>query len=82
MPKLIMRKGDIVEIKFWDHSIGAKGHTLPKCTIWGRVGRINKRDIVLHVWELSNPESKWDAEANKETIRVIRSTITSIRRLK
>lgn len=73
-----LRRGQIVEVIFWDHAEGATKRF--KCAAFGRVGKIERETIYLDAWTFASPRRAYERE-NVTRFAIIRSTIETITRL-
>jgi hypothetical protein len=74
-----MQLGQIYLVKFLDHTCfsGEEGAPL-ECEVVGQLSRLTKKHIELTAWTVRRK----DWEQNNEGFCIIRSCITSVRRLK
>ena len=80
MPKYIPRKGDIIEIEFWDHMEDHDDACLFK--IWGRLYRETAMTYSVMTWGFADPnESGLDEGSCVRRFTILKSTVTGIRKL-
>ncbi len=71
-----MKKGAIVDIRFWDHAAGGDAEII-ECACVGRVVKENALSITLEYWSILN-ESVEMIKENCERIAIAKSTIIEI----
>ncbi len=73
------RKGDIVELEFWDHADGEEPLLFK---MWGRYVRGDRLSITLAKWTYSDQkEADRCTDDNVEATTILKSTIVSQRKL-
>lgn len=77
-----MKKNQIVEVRFLDHSLEHKG-TLKddkgiECVVWGRVKKARGKWLTVEHWVTLDS----DYDKNNEQVNILKSTITRFRVLK
>ena len=72
-----MRKGDIVEVDFYDHAQDSEEALVFR--VWGRVCKVEKKHIVVQVW--AHPDNM-ENDNQTEYYSIIKSCIISSRVLK
>lgn len=80
-----LRRGQLVQVAFNDHSILHKGtkeknSATTEFVVWGRVKSVTQKQLVLEQWALTNG-TKEDKAENNVLAKVLRSTIISVKRL-
>ena len=70
-----MRKGDLVEIEFWDHADGDRAFLFK---IWGKLHKVTKLAYTVCVWANVNPK---DPDELEERRTIVRSAVTKIHKL-
>ena len=74
-----MRKGDIVEVEFWDH---ADGPVPVKFKVWGRLRSVSKLAYTIYVWTYASPkEQELYDDDNVEQRTIVRTAVTKIKKL-
>jgi hypothetical protein len=68
-----MRKGDLVEIRFWDHCMNGAPC---ECKVWGKVESAGRAHIELTTWELQTDDQK-ERDHNREFFSILRKVIIS-----
>lgn len=83
MPRV--KVGDLVSLKFWDHSDGDEAFLF---RAFGRIVRIEPEFYVLRTWEYADPRHEAEdiksgafAE-NVDDFAIVRSTIREIKKLR
>lgn len=71
------RKGDIVEIEFWDHTAGTEPYLF---RAWGRIKAVTKLAYVVQSWAF--PDIDHEDEDNVEQSTILRSTIQKMHKLR
>jgi hypothetical protein len=67
----------LVAIRFRDHSLGHKNHSLTVCTVYGKITDESKDHFEVTSWEVED-----DDGSNHESFNILKSTIKSITILK
>ena len=64
-----MKVGQVVEVRFWDHSMNAEP---VECVVWGRVSYKDRLHVKVVMWECTDPAQK---DGNEEHVSVLNSAI-------
>ncbi len=72
------RKGDIVEVEFWDHT-GGDEPLLFK--VWGRLAKVTKLSYNIHHWAYANPEDYESNDPNIEQVSILKRAVVHIWKL-
>ena len=79
-----LRRGQLVEIHFLDHCIGAT--TAPmRFVCWGRLAAVQKDSLTIAGWDYDPPGRETShnlSDSNRTTWTIVRSAITRIHHLK
>ena len=68
-----MKKGDLVEVTFWDHCMNGE---VCECKVWGKLEDANRLRLEITTWELQSHSEK-DREQNREYFTILRKVIIS-----
>jgi len=60
----------VVEIEFYDHTVGEQVTEIAKCIVWGRLLSVTERQVVIQHWEVDKSSTD-----NATTSALVRSTI-------
>jgi hypothetical protein len=75
-----MKKDDLVEVEFWDHS---SGHEPYHFRVWGRVQKVTKKFVRIMTWDwVDNANVNYVTDENVEGFSILKSCITKVRRLR
>ena len=79
-----MKKGWIVEIELFDHSLEGKGVKKQGPTVrhqvWGKIVKLTKTEVHLVQWRVITRD-RLTAKENDEVARIVRAAIISVRRM-
>ena len=77
-----MKKGQIVECTFLDHSLEHKGTIKAdkgiECIVWGRIKKARGKWLTVEHWVTRDPSY----DVNNEQVNILKSTITKFRVLR
>lgn len=77
-----MKKGQVVECHFLDHSLERKGYGKDdkgiECIVWGRIKKARGKWLTVEHWVTKDPAY----DVNNEQVNILKSTITKFRVLR
>jgi hypothetical protein len=74
-----LRRGQRIEIRFYDHYKHGTTATPLECIAWGLFERSTKKTIAINNWVVLDPDAR-TRQSNTERFVILKSTIQSIRR--
>jgi hypothetical protein len=73
-----MKVGDVIEVKFWDHSTNMAP---VKCTVWGKVIALTRMHVEVCTWEVEIDDNEVKDD-NREYVSILKKAIIKKRVLR